>query len=73
MNIDPLIKMANDIAAYFDSEKDRDEAARLVANHLKRYWEPRMRRAIIAHFEKGGGGLGDLARGGVALLAAGKA
>jgi formate dehydrogenase subunit delta len=75
MKIDALIKMANQIAAFFDGEggHDPEEAAKLVATHLRRYWEPRMRKEIVEHLQsKGGEGLDELARSGVALLAAGK-
>jgi len=62
--------MANDIGHFFDSEADKNVAAQSVANHLKRYWDPRMRREIVAHYrEKGGAGLDPVARSAVALLA----
>jgi formate dehydrogenase subunit delta len=71
MNIDLLIKMANDISSYFASEPDQEQAAKDVARHLRRYWEPRMRRQIVSHYEeRRGAGLSDLAQRGVALLAA---
>jgi formate dehydrogenase subunit delta len=71
MNIDLLIKMANEISAYFASEPDTEQAAKDVAGHLRRYWEPRMRRQIIAHCqERQGAGLSELAVRGVRLLAA---
>jgi formate dehydrogenase subunit delta len=71
MNIDLLIKMANDIGAYFASEPDQEQAAKDVAGHLRRYWEPRMRRQIVTYYEeRRGAGLSDLALRGVALLAA---
>lgn len=71
MNIDLLIKMANEISAYFAAEPDTEQAAQDVAGHLRRYWEPRMRRQIVAHYrERQGAGLTDLARRGVGLLAA---
>ena len=71
MNLDLLIKMANEIGAYFAAEPDPEQAAREVAAHLRRFWEPRMRRQIIAYFrERGGGGLSALALRAVALLAA---
>jgi formate dehydrogenase subunit delta len=74
MNIDLLIKMANEISAYFASEPDPEQAAKDVAAHLRRYWEPRMRRQIITyHEERQGAGLSDLARHGVELLAAAEA
>jgi len=71
MNIDLLIKMANEIGAYFAAEPDAEQAAKDVARHLKRYWEPRMRRQIVTYYEeRQGAGLSDLALRGVGLLAA---
>ena len=71
MNIDLLIKMANEISAYFASEPDTEQAVKDVAGHLRRYWEPRMRRQIIAYYEeRQGAGLSDLALRGVRQLAA---
>ncbi len=71
MNLDLLIKMVNEISAYFDAEPDPEQAARDVAAHLKRFWDPRMRRQIIAYLrERNGAGLTPLALRGVTLLAA---
>ncbi|MGH8179498.1 MAG: formate dehydrogenase subunit delta [Steroidobacteraceae bacterium] len=71
MNIDLLIKMANEISAYFAAGPDAEQAAKDVAGHLKRYWEPRMRRQIITYYgERQGAGLSDLALRGIGLLAA---
>lgn len=75
MKIEALIKMANQIAAFFDGEggHDSQEAATLTATHLRRYWEPRMREQMIEYFQsQGGTGLDETALSGVALLAAGK-
>ncbi len=69
MRVERLVSMANDIAAFFNAEPDKAEAARGVANHLKRFWDPRMRRQILEHYSTGGHGLDDVARSGVALLA----
>lgn len=70
MRADRLVSMANDIGHFFDAEADKNEAAKSVANHIKRYWDPRMRREIVAHYrEAGGAGLDPLARSAVALLA----
>jgi formate dehydrogenase subunit delta len=60
--------MANDIGAFFNAEADKAVAAQSVANHIKRYWEPRMRRQIVAHYREGGAGLDPLVRSAVALL-----
>jgi formate dehydrogenase subunit delta len=75
MKIEALVTMANQIAAFFDGEAghNAEEAAKLVGTHLRRYWEPRMRTQMIDYFQSTGGeGLHELARSGVALLAAGK-
>lgn len=68
MHIEQLVTMANDIANFFRGASDPGAAARNVADHLRRYWDPRMRRQIITHYDAGGAGLSDLARDGVALL-----
>jgi formate dehydrogenase subunit delta len=71
MNIDLLIKMANEIGAFFASTAPAPEAARAVATHLKRFWEPRMRAQMITYYrQRQGAGLTDLARAAVALMAA---
>ncbi|MBX9849888.1 MAG: formate dehydrogenase subunit delta [Rhodocyclaceae bacterium] len=46
---DNLIKMANQIGSFFDSFTDRELARNEVAKHLSRFWDPRMRRAIMAY------------------------
>ena len=71
MRAERLVSMANDIGAFWAAEPDKTEAARNVASHLKRFWDPRMRRQIVAHYREGGAGLDDLARSAVALLAEG--
>jgi formate dehydrogenase subunit delta len=71
MNIDLLIKMTNEIGEFFAGTAPPAEAASAVANHLKRYWEPRMRAQMLAYYEqRQGAGLTDLARTAVGLLAA---
>jgi len=47
MDIDKLVKMANQIAANSDYGTDKDKVAAVVADHLTRFWTPAMRRAII--------------------------
>jgi formate dehydrogenase subunit delta len=69
MNIDLLIKMANEIGEFFAGTTDAQAAARDVANHLKRYWEPRMREQILNYYEeRQGAGLSEVAKSAVALL-----
>jgi formate dehydrogenase subunit delta len=70
MHIDLLISMANQIGEFFTGANP-EHAARDVANHLKRYWEPRMRAQIISYYEqRHGAGLSDVALGAVAQLKA---
>ena len=70
MNIDHLIKMANEITAFWEGEAG-EKAAGEVATHFRRYWEPRMRQQMITYYEqRQGAGLTDLAKQAVALLAA---
>jgi formate dehydrogenase subunit delta len=69
VDIERLVAMANDIAAFFDAEPDKTVAAEGVRFHISRYWEARMRQAIIEHVRKGGAGLAPTARSAVTLLA----
>jgi formate dehydrogenase subunit delta len=48
MDVDNLIDMANRIGEFFDSLPDREEAIDSIADHVRRFWEPRMRFAILA-------------------------
>ncbi len=45
-DLPPVIRMGNDIARALHHLPD-DEAAEAVATHLKKFWEPRMRRALV--------------------------
>ena len=68
-----LVMMANQIAEFFaTSNPDRADAVKATADHLRRFWDPRMRGAIIAHASADvhGGGLTEVARLAVAQLAA---
>ena len=47
MDIDKLVKMANQIAANCDYGADKTKVAAVVADHLTRFWTPAMRAAII--------------------------
>ena len=69
MNVEHLVSMANDIAAFFDSEPDKAIAVEGVRFHISRYWELRMRHAIIEHLQKGGEGLTPTARSAIEKLA----
>lgn len=68
MRIERLVTMANDIATYFTTEPDHAAAVASVRDHLKRFWDPAMRRQIKAHLGQGGEGLMPLAREAIAEL-----
>ncbi|HZP92474.1 MAG TPA: formate dehydrogenase subunit delta [Burkholderiales bacterium] len=57
MSVDKLVKMANDIGAFFQADDDREHAQAEIASHLKRFWDPRMRAEILRHVDAGGAGL----------------
>ena len=62
MDTHRLVKMANDIANFFNSEPDHQVAVEGVAGHIRRFWDPRMRREIIKWLdEHEGEGLQPLA------------
>ena len=53
---DRLIYMANQIGKFFKSQGG-EQAVTGVYEHIKKFWDPRMRSSIFAHLEKGGDGL----------------
>ena len=56
MSPDRLIYMANQIGKFFQSQ-GHDKAVPGIAEHIKKFWDPRMRKAIFAHLDAGGSGL----------------
>lgn len=69
MDIENLVKMANDIGNFFAADPDRETAVAGVVDHLQKFWEPRMREAIIAYQKEGGLGLSEVSREAVSRLA----
>ena len=47
MEINNLVGMANRIGDFFQSMPDRAEAKADIAQHISKFWEPRMREALI--------------------------
>lgn len=47
MSPDKLVMMANQIASFFETLPHEDAAAG-VADHINQFWEPRMRRELLA-------------------------
>jgi formate dehydrogenase subunit delta len=59
--IDKLVYMANQIGAFFASQSS-EAAVAGTAEHIKKFWDPRMRSAILAHLAAGGAGLNPAVR-----------
>ena len=59
--VNNLVTMANQIGAFFETMPDRHQASEDIADHLKRFWEPRMRRSLLQYVdEQGGSGLKEI-------------
>jgi formate dehydrogenase subunit delta len=67
MSDQKLVRMANQIAAFFAHEGEERSVDDIV-NHLEQFWDPRMRASIVAHLDSGGEGLDPLARSAVEML-----
>jgi formate dehydrogenase subunit delta len=51
MNNDNLIRMVNRIGSFFAAMPNRDEAMHDIAQHVRRFWEPRMRQQLFEHID----------------------
>jgi formate dehydrogenase subunit delta len=51
-----LVYMANQIGKFFQSQ-GHDQAVAGVGEHIRKFWDPRMRKAIFVHLDAGGAGL----------------
>lgn len=47
MNIVPLIPMANQIGQFFEILSNREQGLREIAEHIQKFWDPRMRRSLL--------------------------
>jgi formate dehydrogenase subunit delta len=62
-----LVMMVNQIARNL-AVQGEEKAIAGTANHIARFWDPRMRAAIRAHLAAGGADLAPLARAAVERL-----
>jgi len=67
MQTDKLVMMANQIAAFFAAQGEA-RAVPKIAAHIEQFWDPRMRRQILAHVGQCGGGLSPLALAAIAKM-----
>lgn len=55
MHIDYLIRMANDIGAFFANDPDHAAAVVNIHQHIRKFWDPRMRTRIVEYYNDTGG------------------
>ena len=67
MSPEKLTYMANQIARFF-AARPEEQAVAGTEDHIRRFWDPRMRTQILAHLAAGGEGLDPIARAAVARL-----
>ncbi|WP_309113705.1 formate dehydrogenase subunit delta [Saccharothrix sp.] len=48
MPVPPTVRLANEIAAQFHHQS-ADRAAAAIAQHIRAFWEPRMREELLQH------------------------
>ncbi len=53
MDTHNLVHMANQIGEFFSAYPDRNEALEGIANHIRKFWEPRMRLKLIESMDQG--------------------
>ena len=61
-NIDHLIQMANRIGDFFEAMPNRQEGLDGIADHIKKFWEPRMRTALLEFLTENPDGATDEAQ-----------
>jgi formate dehydrogenase subunit delta len=55
-SVDRLVYMANQIGKFFESQ-GHEKAVPGISDHIRKFWDPGMRKSIFAHLEAGGAGL----------------
>jgi formate dehydrogenase subunit delta len=64
---DKLVTMANQIGKAFRSQGEK-AAVKSTAEHIRKFWDPRMRATILHHLADGGAGLDPVARRAIETL-----
>ena len=64
---DKLIYMANQIGKFWTSQ-GADKAPAAIAEHISKFWDPRMRAAIQTYLGNGGAGLDPPVRAAIERL-----
>ncbi len=69
--LDKLVRMANQIALAFRLQQP-DEAVTGVANHIRSFWTPKMRRDIAARIDRDAADVDPVAKKAIEKLRAGE-
>ncbi len=67
MEIRDTVRMANQIGDFFKSYPEQ-EALDGIAEHINKFWEPRMRRIFFAHMDAGGKDISEIVKKAVPLI-----
>ena len=67
---DKIVRMANDIANFYQSDPDRESAVSGMASHITRFWARRMREKLVQHAQQPDSGLSDFSLAAATKLAA---
>ncbi len=57
-----LVQMANDIGNFFRAEPSSEDAVAGIANHIQKFWTPRMQRKILPELQNPRSSLDPLPR-----------
>ncbi len=52
MEVDKLIKMANQIGDFFEANPNVEEAKLDIASHLKKFWNSVMIQSLVVHVQQ---------------------
>jgi len=55
MEIEKLIKMANQIGSFFEAYPNDEEAKKEIAGHLHKFWNSVMIKSIVSHVNENKG------------------
>jgi formate dehydrogenase subunit delta len=65
--LERLVRMANQIAAEFENQQPGDAVA-ATWDHVRLFWDPRMKTQILAHLAAGGAGLSPISLAAIEML-----
>ncbi len=67
LTVSPQIRLANEIAAQFHRQPP-DQAAAAIAQHMRQFWDPRMRADLLRRLDTDAAALDPLALAAAHLL-----